>query len=128
MGHTVRAKCLDCGEQFKVDHGGGFIFHLLRCDKCGENKYIGFDDIPDLHAQYLKGLPGPYSMASSSHDKWIQEHAEVNPISEEDYHNGVEKFAGACRCTGNYRFGAPPRCPRCSSKNIEEGEQELFYD
>ena len=128
MGHTVRAKCLDCGEQFEVDHGGGFFFHLLRCDKCGENKSIGFDDIPDLHAQYLKGLSGPYSMASSSHDKWIQDHAEVNPIPEEDYHNGVEKFAGACRCTGNYRFDAPPRCPRCSSKNIEEGEPELLYD
>ena len=61
MGHIVEAKCLDCGEKFEIEHGGGFFFHLLRCDKCGKTESIGFDKLGELHLQYLKGLPGPYS-------------------------------------------------------------------
>lgn len=34
MGQQVNATCLDCGQTFTVDDGGGFIFHLLRCNKC----------------------------------------------------------------------------------------------
>jgi hypothetical protein len=43
MGHTMNSQCRACGNTFTVDHGGGFYFHLLRCDKCGQTKSIGFN-------------------------------------------------------------------------------------
>ena len=57
MGHRVSAKCLECGKAFTVDHGGGFFFHLLRCEKCGKTKAIDFDRLGELHLRHLKGLP-----------------------------------------------------------------------
>ncbi len=128
MGHTMNAKCHECGNTFTVDKGGGFFFHLLRCDKCGKTKPIGFDRLGELHLRYLKGLPGPYCVASRDHDKHVREHADVEPISEVEYHKGVEAIAGRCRCRGNYKLDAPPRCPKCRSAVIEEGEIFIMYD
>ena len=48
MGHTVKAGCLDCGKRFTIDQGGGFIFHLVRCDGCGKQKRILFADLDVL--------------------------------------------------------------------------------
>jgi len=90
MGHIATAKCLDCGETFIVNHGGGFFFYLLRCDRCGETKSIELDDLGDLH--------------------------------------GIEAVTGNCRCGGKYTLDAPPRCPKCHSTRIEEGEIILTYD
>lgn len=128
MGHQVSSKCVECGNTFTVDHGGGFVFHLLRCDKCGKTKSIGFDRLGELHLRYLKGLPGPYCVGTSEHDKHVREHVDVEPISEHEYHRGVEKIAGKCRCRGKYVFDAPPRCPKCHSANIKEGEITGMYD
>ena len=128
MGHTTTTKCLNCGNKFFVDHGGGFTFHLLRCDKCGKAKSIGFDKLGDLHVRYVKGLPGPYCIASAQHDRAIQKNASVKPISEKEYHKGAEVKAGKCRCGGRYRFDAPPRCPKCRSTKLEEGEDTIFFD
>ena len=128
MGHQVRAKCLDCGRTFKVDHGGGFSFHLLRCDTCGKTKSMAFDALGELHARYLKGLPGPYSIATAGQDEDIGEHAPVQPISEAECYKGIEKVGGRCRCGGSYRLDAPPRCPKCRSTRVEEGEITVMYD
>jgi ribosomal protein S27E len=128
MGHQVKAKCRDCGNIFTVDHGGGFAFHLLRCDMCGKTKAVGFDALGELHLRYLKGLSGPYCVASSEHDRNIREHAPVEPISEDEYSRGVEAVAGNCICGGKYTLHAPPRCPKCRSTRIEEGESTVCYD
>lgn len=128
MGYTVQAKCLDCGATGMIDHGGGFVFHRLRCDKCGETKDISFDELGELHLRYLKGLPGPYCVATAEHDRHVQEHAQVEPISEDDYHKRVEGFAGSCACGGKYTFDAPPRCRKCHSDRLEEGKPEIEYD
>ncbi|MBN1561099.1 hypothetical protein JW998_12670 [candidate division KSB1 bacterium] len=82
MGHTVTATCTVCGATFTLDYGGGFFFHLLRCNKCGKTKSIGFDELGEWHLRYLKGLPGPYSVASSEHDEYVREHVDVQPLSE----------------------------------------------
>jgi predicted Zn-ribbon and HTH transcriptional regulator len=66
MGQTSNARCLNCGHEFELNQGGGFTFHLLRCDSCGMTKAVGFD--------------------------------------------------------------APPRCPKCHSTRIEEGETNILYD
>ena len=128
MGHTVEAKCLDCGKTTTVEHGGGFTFHLLRCDKCGETTAIGFDDLGELHLRYLKGLPDSYCGASAEHDRHVQENVPVEPISEDEYHSGVEKIAGKCECGGNYIFNTPPRCHACRSDRLEEGKPDVYYD
>ena len=128
MGRVVRARCLDCGRTFRLEHGGGFSFHLVCCDTCGKTKSIGFDELGELHLRYLKGLPGPYSVATAEHDETIRKHASVEPISEEEYHRGVERVAGKCKCRGKYTLDAPPRCPKCRSTRIEEGETTVMYD
>jgi hypothetical protein len=128
MGCSVAAKCGDCGATFTVDHGGGFFFHLVRCDRCGQTRSIGFDELGELHLSYLKGLPGPYCIASAAHDENVRKNAPVEPISEEQYHKGVETLAGGCGCGGEYRLDAPHRCPECRSTRIEEGEIDIMYD
>ena len=128
MGCLANATCLDCGQPFTVEDGGGFVFHLLRCDNCGRTKSIGFDTLGELHLRYLKGLPGPYCVGTSEHDKYVREQVDIQPISEEEYHRNVEKIAGKCECQGKYAFEAPPRCPICHSTRIKEGDITLFYD
>ena len=55
MGCTFEAECRDCGHEFRGHRGGGFFFHLLRCDTCGEDKGLSFDAIGEPHLRYLKG-------------------------------------------------------------------------
>ena len=128
MGHSVKAECLKCGEAFTIDHGGGFRFHLLRCDKCGVTKSISFDEIPDLHKRYLKGLSEPYCIATAENDKQVQENVDIKPIGENVYHKEIVNLAGNCECSGKFNFKALPRCPKCRSKDIREGETTMYYD
>jgi len=128
MGHQISAKCLDCGATFKLDRGGGFFFHLVCCDKCGKSKSIGFDELGELHIRYLKGLPGPYCVASAQHDENVRKNVPVEPISREEYHKGIEAIAGKCRCGGHYNLNAPARCPKCRSTRLEEGAITAVYD
>ncbi|MFC2167507.1 hypothetical protein ACFLRW_00870 [Acidobacteriota bacterium] len=128
MGQAYRAKCKDCGNDFTDKEGGGFYFHLLRCDKCGKSKEIGFDEIGEPHLRYIKGLGGPYSVASSQTDKMIQEEYPGDSITESEYHREIEKLMGQCKCGGQHSFDAPPRCPGCNSINIEKGDVFMMYD
>jgi hypothetical protein len=36
MGTEHGAKCKKCGHSFGVSEGGGFVFHMLHCDRCGD--------------------------------------------------------------------------------------------
>jgi hypothetical protein len=128
MGHTLAATCLDCGTTFTLERGGGFSFHLVRCDTCGKAKAIGFEDLGELHLRYLKGLPGPYCVASAVHDEKVRKNLPVEPISREEYHKGIEAIAGKCKCGGKYTLDPPDRCPSCRSTRIEEGAITLLYD
>ncbi len=128
MGHRVESKCLDCGATFQVNHDGGFTFHLVRCDRCGRTKAIGFEKLGELHIRYLKGLETPYSMATAKLDAMARELPSGPPISEDEYHEGVELVAGRCRCRGKYRLDAPPRCPKCRSMKISERGITVMYD
>lgn len=96
MGECSGARCLDCGEPFTVSSGGGFGFHLVRCDACGVEKSIGFDELAELHLRYLKGLSGPYAMITAEHDKYVRELVPVEPISEPGCWAGIEAAAGSC--------------------------------
>jgi Zn finger protein HypA/HybF involved in hydrogenase expression len=128
MGHKLAAECLDCGHQFEIEEGGGFFFHLLRCNQCGKTKSIRFNQIPDLHKQYLKGLGGCYCIASKESDGKVQADPSIVPITEKTYYQEIEKRVGKCECKGSFRFDAKPRCPKCKSVRIQKGETTLFYD
>src|SRR5450756_1151261 len=82
MGRSYHVKCLQCGNNFDVNSGGGFFFHLLHCDFCGKDKSIGFDEIGEPHLRYIKCLPGPYCVASSSLDQHIKDNYPGEPMSE----------------------------------------------
>jgi predicted Zn-ribbon and HTH transcriptional regulator len=58
----------------------------------------------------------------------VREQVRVEPISETQYNHRVEAIAGKCRCGGRYLFNAPPRCPKCRSTDVEEGEITAMYD
>ena len=129
MGEEYLAKCNKCGFKFNVREGGGFIFHLLRCDTCGKEKSIRFREIGELHRQFIKGLDRPYSAFSSEHDLDIQENYPGLPITEEEYYAKVEEIVGDCECGGKYKFNALPRCPECKSLELEDtGEISICYD
>lgn len=130
MGKRYSATCNSCGHKFRVSEGGGFFFHLLKCEKCGGDKSVDFDELGDIHLGYLKGLSEPYCMASSEHDKYVRENYPGESLTEEEYHQEVENIAGKCECGGQYKFHAPSRCPKCKSTNIvQDPDGELiFYD
>jgi hypothetical protein len=91
---------------------------------------VGFDEIEEAHVRYLKGLPGPYCVASSEFDKYMRDNYLGEPLSEEEYHIIVEQIAGACSCGGSFKFDAPPRCPKCRSTKLEYDPRgsSLMYD
>jgi predicted Zn-ribbon and HTH transcriptional regulator len=130
MGTLYPAICNDCGTKFEVSEGGGFTFHLLKCSKCGADKSIGFDSLGEIHKRYVKGLSVPYSTATSEEDDYIQKNYRGTPITEQEYHQEIEKTAGNCKCGGQFKFNAPTRCPNCKSANIahDPDGRMIFYD
>jgi hypothetical protein len=128
MGHTLKAECGDCGHEFEARSGGGFFFHLLRCDTCVLDKSLSFEEIGEPHLRYLKGLEVPYCTASREHDRSVRENYQGEPIPEDEYHRQVESIAGSCHCGGHFRFDAPLRCPTCRSANVREGPTLDLYD
>ena len=118
MGMTYRAACQECGHRSKVEVGGGFVFHLLHCTQCGKAKAVSFDELGEVHLQYLKGLEGPYSVATSDHDEAAKATFTGRAISESTYERKVQRLAGSCRCGARFTFRAKPRCPKCRSVRL----------
>jgi hypothetical protein len=108
MGYTAEAKCRECGEKFEFKQGGGFAFHLVRCDQCGETKDISFEEFGEHHI--------------------LARERRGKPISEDEYNAAVDLVAGPCKCKGKYTLNAPPRCPKCRSRNISQGRITVCYD
>jgi len=128
MGHEARAHCRECGAGFAVRQGGGFSFHLLRCDQCGSTRAVAFDDLGVLHLRYIKGLPTPYCLATEELDSYVQKNAVVEPLGEGEYRREVETVVGSCAWGGRYTFDASPRCPKCRSVRIEIAKPTVMYD
>lgn len=130
MGSGYKTVCKGCGRGFSFKAGGGFAFHLLHCDQCGREKAVDFAKLGEIHLRYLKGLPGPYSIATMEHDQAVRERFPGEPLSEEEYERKVERFAGGCRCGGSFSLTAPPRCPRCHTavEDLDKLEPMVFYD
>jgi hypothetical protein len=127
MGSEKAATCLNCGDQFTVSDGGGFRFHQLRCVRCGQVRFVGFEELGDLHLRYLKGSVAPYTVAFAGEHEYVREHVDIEPISSEEYFAAVAAAVN-CNCGGDLSFDAPPRCPKCGSLRIEEGAEIACYD
>jgi predicted Zn-ribbon and HTH transcriptional regulator len=130
MGCKVDTKCKSCGHAFSYDDGGGFFFMLLPC---GRTKSIGNDDMGKLQLRFQKGLAlksqaDRRARGLPADEEAVEQFAHLEPLSAEDYFAAVEKKAGKCRCGGNLRFDAPPRCPRCRSTDLAEGKVSMLYD
>lgn len=130
MGIQYYGICKNCGRRFKIMDGGGFTFHMLRCDTCGKHKSVKFEQLGELHLRYLKGLNQPYSLATAHYDSLIKELFPGEPLPKDSYEAAIEEFVGKCKCGGQFRFKASPRCPRCRSTDFEEDPKgsALFYD
>ncbi|SRR6266498_855525 len=119
MGSSAGMICKNCRHHFVVEEGGGFFFHLLRCDRCARTKSTGFAELGDLHLAYLKGLPGPYAMASWQHDLQVKAEYSGPALSEPEYHAAIESPLKRHKCGGRFQFDASPRCPKCRSTELE---------
>ena len=112
MGSMYMVTCGDCGESSEICSGGGMRSHLLRCDTCGQEKFLGFEDLGELHARYLKGLPGPYSIATAEADQRAKDECDGTPLAEDEYHAEIERAhdrSGSVerRCTEHFRTSVP---------------------
>jgi len=91
------------------------MFHIVRCDQCGEETIVPFAELGEVHPQYPKGLPGPYDIATADADRWVQEHYSGPAITEQEHHARGDQMVGRYAWGGSYRFDTPPKCPRCRS-------------
>lgn len=128
MGTLYEAQCDDCRHIFTVSAGGGFMFHMLRCDTCGTEHSVAFDELGEVHGRWLKGLPGVYAIATANLEAAWKDATPGEPLGDDEYHVAVEQHAGACECGGNYRFDAPRRCPVCRSTRVTVGMPLGHYD
>ncbi|MCY1636592.1 hypothetical protein [Marinifilum sp. D737] len=106
MGAINNAICKKCNSTFHIRRGGGFLFHLLNCNKCGDEKEVVFTDIMELREKYL-----------------IEK-----KILEKEYDRKVEEIMPICSCGGKFTFEAKPRCPYCNSDKYKIGELISLYD
>jgi len=95
MGAEYSARCQKCGHTFSVMQGGGFAFHLLRCDKCGKEKSVGFRELKDLHN---RSISAPNSAVTADRDGSIPESTPGLPLTEAE----TEALLPKHRCGGRY--------------------------
>lgn len=129
MGCEFTAICLKCGHRFVAREGGGFVFHLLHCDRCGKEKMILFRDLGDIHLRYLMSLDPSVASSISSFPSVTGEIDSLSPIGEDEYLSAVEQYAGYCECGGRFLFEAAIKCPQCGSKEFSKDPsgREVFY-
>jgi hypothetical protein len=149
MGSTYEAKCLQCGEKFYVNKGGGFNFYLLHCDACGAEKTVTATSETVWEPSVATSETAPKPLIGSrdtvsTRSFWARFRrkqtfrGKTTPTSSgkktghitsggsKHYGYGfvnkakVEQIAGTCpRCGGSFKFDAPARCPTCKSAEIE---------
>ena len=130
MGSMESMECKDCDTEFSWSEGGGFTFHLLHCERCGEERSVGFEQLGDAHAAWLKGTGTVWSVATAESDRAAADSYKGPALGDEDYEAAVAAAAGACRCGGSFAWDVPPTCPSCRSRNVDHrpGGPMVCYD
>jgi len=122
MGRVYQATCHDCGHQFRLEEGGGRHFEQLRCHLCGAVKTTGYSEIGEPFSRYSQGLKACVGIDSD------EEAERIAGQLTAEYRRAVESMFDKCSCGGAFRLGAPARCPKCRSTELERGEVKLLYD
>lgn len=128
MGTRTQHQCRSCGTSFEVEEGGGFVFDILHCDRCGDARRVGHEEMGDIHLRYVKGLDVPYAIVRAASDARIREGYPGAPLSEPEYETAVQASVDACGCGGSYRYDAPARCPGCGATRERWTESEWIVD
>ena len=132
MGSATGYICRTCGARFRIRHGGGFFFDLLHCDRCGQDRRIGHQELGDIHLGFIKGLSVPYAVARSEMDRAIQRDFPGPALTTEEYHRAAEATLEPCTCGGRFRCDAPARCPVCRSTSsaweMDPTAARVLYD
>jgi hypothetical protein len=104
MGSEYNATCNSCGNEFSLSIGGGFLFDLLRCDKCGGGKSIYHNDLAELEARYFAELSGSYTPGNIivKNDEWDW---DVRLSRDNEV---MLKILEPCKCGGRFLY-------RCSA-------------
>ena len=130
MGTQIAHRCESCSASFEISEGGGFVFDLLHCERCGAAREVGHDEMGDIHLGYVKGLDGPYAVVRAESDERIRREYTGEPLTEAGYQAAVEGLLDPCACGGSFRYDAPARCPGCGSTQEQwtEGTVQAIYD
>lgn len=125
MGQAFQAVCGSCQHTFRASEGEGFHFTILRCDQCGNEEFVEYEDIWDTYLAMLKGLQT--GMPELNGADWRTYPGD--PITEDEYRRRVEAKAGECSCGGRFKFDAPLRCPVCRSESVtNDGTYTIMFD
>ena len=132
MGSASSFICRACGAHFMSRSGGGFMFDLLHCDTCGNDRDVSHQDLGDVHLGFVKGLPGPYAVARAEMDRRIQQEYPGEPLTRDGYHTATDATLDRCDCGGRFTYDASGRCPECRSTEDQWDEDpngaHMFYD
>ncbi len=99
MGSEYKTTCRKCGHRFILHSGGGVTFEQLRCEACGRATAV---------------------LINGDH--------VVDPSSEAGWARRMESKAGKCKCGGQFKLDAKPRCPKCRSLELDMKETGMLYD
>jgi hypothetical protein len=139
MGIRCQVTCNQCGHEFEVNIGGGFISVLLHCDRCGKEKWV------ELPSRSLRGLPrfDPRTMTSGQPSvAGVAPPPNPNqrspsapptlsapkPPNQQPTLKRSQKYTEHCDCGGQFKEDARARCPRCNSDDWRQGDIIIYYD
>lgn len=107
MGYQFEATCSSCSHRFTVREGGGEMFDLLHCDRCGRDRSVDYAKVGDARQAELQG-----------------------PAAWQVHRQALEEHAGRGRCGGHSRVGVLARCPKCRSTDLREDPEghSMLYD
>lgn len=101
MGSFWTARCKQCATVFRVHEGFGVAAMVLRCWRCGRERWLKFNDCSPSGMPWGDKNPGEWDPA-------VDSPSLVEP----------------CPCGGGYSAKAKSRCPNCRSTKLEHLEGE----
>src|SRR6266480_2157703 len=101
MGYSGTFRCNDCQTEFPASEGGGFLFHLLRCEFCDKTQSVGVDDWPSTIS------------VRTDLAQLLKRYSTMEEIRR------VRQTFVCPHCGGQLRDDLRPQCPHCRSRNTK---------